>query len=45
MSAAPVARGERRMRPDRVGVLSPSFDDDLRFLQAVEDLAVQLLIA
>jgi hypothetical protein len=33
------------MRSDRVVVLSPLLDDDLRFLQAVEDFAVQQLIA
>src|SRR5450631_4144743 len=33
------------MRSARVVVLSPLLDDDLRFLQAVEDFAVQQLIA
>ena len=35
----PVAQGG--MRADGVGVLSPAFDDDLRFPQGVEDLAIQ----
>jgi hypothetical protein len=33
------------MRSDRVVVLSPLLDDDLCFLQAVEDFAIQQLIA
>jgi hypothetical protein len=33
------------VRPDRVVVLSPLLDDDLAFLQAVEDFAVEQLIA
>ena len=45
MSAAPAAVVERRVRSDRVVVPSPLLDDDLGFLQAVEDLAVQQLIA
>jgi hypothetical protein len=31
-------------RPDRVVVLAPLSDDDLRLLQAVEDFAVEQLI-
>jgi hypothetical protein len=33
------------VRSDRVVVLSPLLDDNLGFLQAVEDFAVQQLIA
>jgi hypothetical protein len=33
------------VRPDRVVVLSPLLDDNLRFFQAVEDFTVQQLIA
>ena len=33
------------MRPDRVVVLAPLFDDDLRFLEAIKDFAVQKLVA
>ena len=33
------------MRPDRVVVLSPAFDDDPGFLQRAEDLAVKQFIA
>jgi hypothetical protein len=36
---------EGRVGPDRVVVLSPLLDDDLRFLQAVEDSTVQQFIA
>jgi hypothetical protein len=32
---------ERRVRSDRVVVLSPLLDDDLCFPQAVEDFSVQ----
>lgn len=35
----------RRLRHDRVVVLAPLFDDDLRLLQTVEDLAIEQLIA
>ena len=33
------------MRPDRVVVPPPSLNDDLCFLQRVEDLAIQKLIS
>jgi hypothetical protein len=33
------------MRPDRVVVPPPAFDDDLRFLQRVEDFAIKQLVA
>jgi len=36
---------ECRVRSDAVVVSAPLFDDDLRFLQAVEDFAVEQLIA
>jgi hypothetical protein len=36
---------ERRVRSDRVVVLPPLLDDNLRFLQAVEDFAIQQLVA
>jgi hypothetical protein len=36
---------ERFMRPDRVVVPPPAFDDDLRFLQRVEDFAIKQLVA
>jgi hypothetical protein len=45
MSVAPVADIERRVRSDHVEVLSPFLDDNLRFLQVVEDFSVQQLIA
>ena len=35
----------RGMRPDRVVVTSPAFDDDLRLAQRIEDLAVEQLVA
>src|SRR3981081_3099160 len=33
------------MRPHRVVVTTPAFDDDLRFPQRVEDLAIEQLVA
>src|SRR5215207_1103882 len=39
----PVAQGG--VRPDRVVVLAPSFDDDPGLLQRVEDLAIEQLVA
>jgi hypothetical protein len=33
------------MRPDSVVSLAPLFDDDLRFLEAIEDFTVQKLVA
>src|SRR5665647_1523624 len=36
---------ERRVRPNRVVVFAPLLDDDLRLLQAVEDLAVEQFVA
>src|SRR5499433_3965081 len=39
---SPVA--DRGMRPDRVVVTAPTFDDDLRLAQCVEDLAVEQLV-
>ena len=33
------------MRPDRVEVMSPAFDDDLSFPQRVEDFAIEQFIA
>ena len=33
------------MWPDRVVVLSPAFDEHLRFLQRVEDFSAQKLVA
>ena len=33
------------MRPDRIVVLAPLLDDDLCFVQAEEDFAVQQFIA
>ena len=35
----------KRQRSDRVVVLAPLLDDDLCFLQAVEDFTVQQLVA
>ena len=35
---------ERRVRPDRVVVLSPLLDDDLCFSQAVEDFTIKQFI-
>ena len=35
---------QRRVRPDRVVVLSPAFDDDPGFLERAEDLAVKQFI-
>src|SRR5665213_3198318 len=36
---------QRRVRPDLVVVSSPAFDDDSRFFQRGEDLAVEQLVA
>ena len=36
---------KRRVRADRVVVVPPAFDDDLGFLERVEDLAVEQLVA
>ncbi len=36
---------ERRVRPDRVVMPPPTFDDDLGFLQRVEGLAVEKLVS
>jgi hypothetical protein len=33
------------MRPDRVIVTPPALEDDLRFAQAVEELAVEEFVA
>ena len=33
------------MRSDRIVMLAPSFDDDLRLLKRVEDFAIEELIA
>src|SRR5215475_6237676 len=33
------------MRPDRIVMAPPAFDDDLSFSQGIEDLAVEQLIA
>src|SRR4028118_1029934 len=35
---------DRGMRPDGVVVSSPAFDDDLRLLEGVEDLAIEKLV-
>ena len=32
------------MRPDRIVMAPPAFDDDLSFLEGVEDLAIEQLI-
>ena len=40
---SPVA--DRGMRPDGVVVTTPALDDDLRFAQRVEDLAIEQLVA
>src|SRR5438874_1137756 len=40
---SPVA--DRGMRPHGVVVTTPAFDDDLRFPQRVEDLAIEQLVA
>ena len=36
---------ERRVRPDRVVVASPAFDDDLGLAQSIEDLPIEQRIA
>ena len=33
------------MRPDRIVMAPPAFDDDLSFSEGVEDLAIEQLIA
>src|SRR5262245_28196560 len=33
------------MRPDRIVMAPPAFDDDLSFVEGVEDLAIEQLIA
>src|SRR5262245_15759653 len=33
------------MRPDRIVIAPPAFDDDLSFVEGVEDLAIEQLIA
>src|SRR5438067_7223456 len=39
------AIADRGMRPQGLVVTTPAFDDDLRFPQRVEDLAIEQLVA
>src|SRR5215213_9597520 len=36
---------QRRVRPDRVVVPPPAFDDDFRLLQRVKDFAIEQLVS